>query len=331
MWTYGLISVLFLTSVESARILAVFPFPSLSHHLYFRPILTELSKSHQVISVTPDPLNDPRYENLTEIDVREVAYGAFDLGYELAEYAKATSHLWFVHSRLPILTNLTESILKEPKVEALKTQQFDLLLTEFLMSTATQGYSKVFNCPWIGIASLDIYLNGYDAVGSPINPSYYVDWLKPSGKLSFPQRIKNFVYATVYRVYYRYIWIRWQEALTGKYFGEQMDLVEIENTVSLVILNTNPIFHRAKPMPPAVIPVNGLHIKPPRKLPKVNIVTGLLLTSIRSGMNGYGYETDRMILSVSYVEQKTSRLDVFYTWRTHIEQNRFIPPRYIYG
>lgn len=66
----GLIFVL--DPVQSARILGLFPTPSVSHQSVFQPIWRELSlRGHKVTVITPNPLKDPSLTNLTEIDMSE--------------------------------------------------------------------------------------------------------------------------------------------------------------------------------------------------------------------------------------------------------------------
>src|SRR5699024_6098381 len=55
---------------ESANILCFFSFPSYSHQIVYQAIWKELSlRGHNVVVITPNPLNDTTLGNLTEIDV----------------------------------------------------------------------------------------------------------------------------------------------------------------------------------------------------------------------------------------------------------------------
>ncbi|XP_052744252.1 UDP-glucuronosyltransferase 2B15 isoform X2 [Bicyclus anynana] len=66
---------LYLTS--GARILGVFPTPSISHQVVFRPLVQELVKrGHEVTVITTDPAFKPGQAptNLTEIDVHDLSY-----------------------------------------------------------------------------------------------------------------------------------------------------------------------------------------------------------------------------------------------------------------
>lgn len=66
-----------MVSVHSARILAWFPSPSISHQVVFRPVTQELAKrGHEVVVITTDPAFPPGQapSNLTEIDVHDMSY-----------------------------------------------------------------------------------------------------------------------------------------------------------------------------------------------------------------------------------------------------------------
>ncbi|XP_052741039.1 UDP-glucosyltransferase 2-like [Bicyclus anynana] len=62
---------------ETANILAIFPTPSISHQVVFRPLMHELVKrGHRVTIITTDPAfnEKQRPANLTEIDVHDISY-----------------------------------------------------------------------------------------------------------------------------------------------------------------------------------------------------------------------------------------------------------------
>lgn len=55
-----------------ARILAFLPFPAVSHHIAFQPMLIELAKrGHQVDYVTAVPVKDPP-KNLKHIKIKDL-------------------------------------------------------------------------------------------------------------------------------------------------------------------------------------------------------------------------------------------------------------------
>lgn len=59
-----------ITITQCAKILGVFPYPSISHQQGFVNICKELSlRGHQVTIITPNPLRDENLKNLREIDV----------------------------------------------------------------------------------------------------------------------------------------------------------------------------------------------------------------------------------------------------------------------
>lgn len=52
-------------------------------------------------------------------------------------------------------------------------------------------------------------------------------------------------------------------------------LADIEKKTVLAVINTHPAFDGPEPMPPNVIPVGGLQIQEPKKLPDVTGLTNL--------------------------------------------------------
>lgn len=58
--------------------------------------------------------------------------------------------------------------------------------------------------------------------------------------------------------------------LVKPYFGSNIPSTgELEQRISLVLVNTNPVMDYSAPLPENVIPVGGLHIRDPQPLPKV--------------------------------------------------------------
>ncbi|CAH2098385.1 unnamed protein product [Euphydryas editha] len=66
-----------LEEIKSAKILAIFPTPSISHRVVFRPLINELARrGHELTVITTDPVypTGQTPKNLTEIDVHDLSY-----------------------------------------------------------------------------------------------------------------------------------------------------------------------------------------------------------------------------------------------------------------
>lgn len=268
----------FWQKVNSARILFVVPTPSISHHLFFRPIIRELSfRGHEVISISADPMNDPKLTNLTEIDVHKEAYAAFNVENLMRDWQEGSKPKSFVEplrNLSPSFWRLSHDILTSPQVQKLikdPNEHFDLIINEMLLNAAYFGLKHRFHCPMIGIASLDTLLNGMDAIGNSPNPSYNTAFLGKSGaNLSFWDRLENFFLVIDYRYFYHYEYLPSQQDIARKVFGNEIgDIWELEKSIDLLLVNTNPVFHIPRPHVPGYIEIGGMHEPKRVGLPQV--------------------------------------------------------------
>ncbi|KAF2883376.1 hypothetical protein ILUMI_22789 [Ignelater luminosus] len=261
-----------LYSVDSYKILGIFPVPSISHQIVFQPIWKELSlRGHEVTVITPNPLNDKSLVNLTEIDV-SFSYKIFiesNLQESITKDVPVNGVVDFIFT---LMLNIIEAQLKHPEVQALiqdKDKHFDLVMVEFL-NPAVYAFSARFQCPLIGMTSLGALLGGHDAVGNPSHPLLHSDFFLPStGELSFFDRVYNTMYTIWYRYNYYYNVLPHHDKLVKKYIGDDLPyLGDIERNVSMLFINENSIFHSIKPNVPAVIELSNMHIKKKKPLPK---------------------------------------------------------------
>lgn len=59
--------------------------------------------------------------------------------------------------------------------------------------------------------------------------------------------------------------------IEGKFGPGMPPLSELEKRTAIAFVSTNPAFDNPAPLPENVIPIGGLHIREPKKLPKVII------------------------------------------------------------
>lgn len=273
MWIKLVLCLTIAQQFESARILFIAPTPSLSHNLFFQPIIRELClRGHHVVSITPDLINQPT-ENLTQIDIRNETYPKFNAGdYLLKLQQEKPRYIDALRTHATIELEMIEAIVKNPQVkEVYENSKFDLIILENIFYLLFNTWKDHFKCPLIGVISLDLWLPGADQLGNPVFPSFHVDYQRPAGKnLSFWRRLDNFWYSLELRwMWYREI-IPNEEALIKKLYGKDVNLHEMQSNVDLVLANTNPIFHLPKPAVPALISIGGLHTHQRKTLPQVS-------------------------------------------------------------
>lgn len=140
-----------LSSVYSARILGIFPTPSISHQAVFQPIWRELSlQGHQVTVITPNPLKDRHLTNLTEVD----ASFLYEHVGTVTSTLKVKKDHWYLWKRILSSQGKTaDNLLSHPAVVTLikdKNIRFDLIIAEFLFPFMTPLAVK-YGCPFIGV------------------------------------------------------------------------------------------------------------------------------------------------------------------------------------
>ncbi|KAF2900031.1 hypothetical protein ILUMI_06156 [Ignelater luminosus] len=264
---------LFSEHAFGARILGYIPTVSYSHQVAFHPLWRELSlRGHQVTVLTTDPINDPSLINLTEIDL----HFSYEIWKKLNfnELSKQSTFVLFDKSNfMDIIEEAFDKQLSSPQVHALiknETEHFDLLMVEGFLDSAF-AFSARFKCPMIHIFSLDAAVYNYLNVGNPSHPVLNPDFMLPfSGQLSFFERLVSTVLTSIAYLFYQYVVVSKQQLIAKKNFGEGLPPVdEIARNVSLLFVNTDPIFHPIRPLLPNIIPIGGgIHLKPPKPLPK---------------------------------------------------------------
>ncbi|CAH1286163.1 unnamed protein product [Diabrotica balteata] len=261
-------------NVNGARILGMFPTPSISHQLTFQPIWKELSlRGHQLTVITTYPIGDKRLSNLTEIDV-SFTFHLFAKSEMLSKLAKSDALLYEKHMYLLETCFLitTAQLEYQPVQDLLKSNEtFDLILLQQTHNwNLVYGFASKIRVPMIGISSLGLFLHSHDALGNPTHPIVSPDMmLNFAGELSFFDKVQSFLYNIWYRIFYYWYALPKADKIARKYFGEDMPyLGDLERNISLLLLNVNPIIHNVRPNVPNVIEINQMHIKERKPLPK---------------------------------------------------------------
>ncbi|KAL0810812.1 hypothetical protein ABMA28_010124 [Loxostege sticticalis] len=261
---------------EAGRILAVFPIPSISHQVVFRPLTLELAKrGHEVIVITTDPIypkgNGPG--NFTEIDVHDISYETYrkNLLSEPVTSGDKNDQQTHLAKALKTLNKVFEMQLSTPEVQNLihdKSQKFDLLIVEAPILAAV-GFTHVFKVPVIQFSSFGAFSHNLGTMGMPMHPIIH--------PTSCQQRVYNLSTWEKLVEYYNFIRLErsWAESeeesdqILKKVFGPDVPkLSDLRNKVDLLFLNVNPIWEMNRPSPPNVIYIGGLHQKPVKELPQ---------------------------------------------------------------
>ncbi|KAK4873145.1 hypothetical protein RN001_015174 [Aquatica leii] len=246
---------------SGAKILGVMPFPSYSHQIVFQPLWKELSlRGHQVTTLTTDPINDPTLVNLTEIDLSFTYKIWTECLRKIIVVNQENIFTGFVQM-LTCMLDFIDKQLESRQVQDLlhdENLKFDLVILEYAIP-AVCAFAARFNCPHIGVSSLDPPSFVYEFIGNPIHPVFDTDILRPyEDKHTLFGRLKSFLHVLSAKLLNEFYYLPATEALIKKHFGDNYPpMTSIANNASALFLNSNTVFQKILPLLPNVVQIGG--------------------------------------------------------------------------
>ncbi|CAH1381348.1 unnamed protein product [Tenebrio molitor] len=269
-----LVGLLFIfDGVHSARILGVFPGPIPSHYFLSNSLMKGLAeKGHDVTMISPFvdkiPPKNGSYTNIVLTGFAE-EHERLVKGINVFEMEKEG-----MFAILPILAkiiNMCEQTFNHTDVQKLihSGDKFDVVIVELLMNDAHNILASHFNAPLVLFSTVGVNTWINQLVGNPQPLAYVPDaFLGFSGKMSFFQRLLNTVgYVAEQGMNYLYMFPQ-QNKLVKKYFPNGPSLYDVIYNASILLVNSHPSIDQPVPRVPSMIDVGGLHVKPPKPLPK---------------------------------------------------------------
>lgn len=151
LWVVVLVTHSLTTLVHTAKILGVFPVPSISHQKSFLNIGKELSlKGHHVTFIVTNPMKDTSLTNFTEIDVSHV-YTHLKQTSFAETMNRQNSMMDIVFGSRALFEEISEIVLNSPEVKDLINSDvhFDLVLVE-PHAAVFFAFGAKFKAPIIG-------------------------------------------------------------------------------------------------------------------------------------------------------------------------------------
>ncbi|CAG5031179.1 unnamed protein product [Parnassius apollo] len=264
---------IFGANVEAAKILAVFPVPSISHQIVFRPLTQELvRRGHELTVITPNPAfsKGQAPQNLIEIDVQNISYAVKNT---IMEKVSENKNSLFKQMML-----LSEFFLKVFEVQ-LKSEEFqrilrldknyfDLLLIEACVS-GTLGLSHVFKAPVIQVSSLGALMLNHQAMGIPMHPFLYPASIRTRiYNLTVSEKFSELLGIAFSMYMADYTENEYNQLLRENFGIDVPTIATLTNNIDMLFLNTNPIWSGSYPVPPNVVFIGGIHQNKIKELPK---------------------------------------------------------------
>ncbi|KAF5287794.1 hypothetical protein FQA39_LY15730 [Lamprigera yunnana] len=245
---------------NGARILAVVPTPSYSHQVAFHSLWKELSlRGHQVTLVTTDLIKDTSLVNLTQIDISD----QYEMGRKEVENVIKRNNMF---EMLHLMTTFAEFHLSHTKIQKLiknEDEHFDIVMVEFL-TPFVLAYGARFKCPIILVSSIASYPWIDTIMGNPRHPIIY-----PEATFNFNDELTLFDRVNVVLshigmdLFYKFYTVPTQQEMIYKYFGEDYPLIDdMARNISIVLANSDTVFHKIKPTLPSIISFGGNLYRP---------------------------------------------------------------------
>ncbi|XP_033607656.1 UDP-glucuronosyltransferase 2B31 isoform X1 [Cryptotermes secundus] len=250
---------------RGARILGIFPTPSISHQLPFQTIMKALAaRGHEITVISPDPLKTP-VPNYTDVDL-SFSYEYFHSSFDFATMDQATPYE-LIEQMIPVVTEMVKKQLSSPQLQEFirsNATKYDLVFLEALLYQSYHGLIHLVGSPpVIGILSLECFWTAGDAMGTPNNPAFVPEILLSYGnRMTFYERLQNMLF---------WLWIRYkiyleafpeQEAIMRRFFGSSPpSIIDAERNISLLMLSSNWVFNYPIPLMPTVLTFHSLHVK----------------------------------------------------------------------
>jgi glucuronosyltransferase len=260
------------SSVSSSRILALFPYIGKSHFDVFEPFVKELAaRGHHVVVLSHFPQKQA-IANYTDISL--VGSITTEATHRIDLQNMSGIKIWKLLVK-EISTSLEscDRMLSFHTVQELLNSQanFDLIVTETFVTDCFLPFVHKFKAPHIAMSSCVMFPWSNDRMGNPDNPSYTptsVTWF--SDEMSFSERLLN----VIANIGSKFIFHATEGIVTQSYvrkhFGDDVpSLSDIARNTNLLLVNTHFSLNRPRPLVPGIVEVGGLHMKPPKKLPKV--------------------------------------------------------------
>ncbi|XP_049820085.1 UDP-glucuronosyltransferase 2B31-like [Aethina tumida] len=152
--------------------------------------------------------------------------------------------------------------------------KFDLIVTDITILPCGVAPLHAFpDIPIVGVTTFLLPPDYSHIFGNNLQPAYIPQYFTDlTDDMSFMERVYNFLatYGTEFGYYY--YWDEFEEAAKKKYGSHLAPYMKNIDRISLLLSNTNPLLDYPQPLPPNIIPVGGLHVKPAKKLPQVKLL-----------------------------------------------------------
>ncbi|XP_050355017.1 UDP-glucosyltransferase 2-like [Nymphalis io] len=270
-WALVLVSVLSSVYLSNAyKILVIFPLPGKSHSILAEGVVNHLSRAGHEITYVTSIIPDKLQNGVTIVDVSssvkletKMLNIKSIMNNEIENEFLTSMNMFMEMSKKAISNEKIQELLSD------KSQQFDVIIAEWMLNEVYAGFAGIYNCPFIWFSTVEPHWMVLQLVDEMPNPSYTSNIMSATvPPLSFPQRITELGVQIMGKLFQNWYVSGIENKIYETYLaphirarGYTMPPLELlKQNVSLVLSNSHVSMGVATRLPPNFIPVGGYHI-----------------------------------------------------------------------
>ncbi|KAM7342762.1 UDP-glycosyltransferase UGT5-like [Cochliomyia hominivorax] len=253
---------------ESAKILAIFPFPGRSQYILVQPFLKALAqRGHEltVINAYPSKENMTNFRDVAVLEIHNIQQ-------DFVTGAQQERNIWDDMTFLSdFFTNVTVAVMKNPDVQHLiKTESFDLIILESVNTDAWHSLGPHFKAPIIGVSSYGTDTIIDELMGN-ISPFTYVPLMSTgfTETMSYWQRMQNLLLKSLELFHNQVVHLPRHENIKKLYMPHIKEAIkDLRHNMSLLLMNQHFSLSSPRSYVTNMIEVGGFQIQHhPKTLP----------------------------------------------------------------
>jgi len=264
--------------VHGGNVLFVSPVSSKSENQFFVPLLKELAlKGHSVTfvgSIKPN-LN---LKNFREINpVQPLLIEQFDPSFTNAlhgrRYAREHPIQWFLTFDFSFISDLCIETYENKEFQSIYNEEYDVVILSGGLNNCFSGLVHKFKAPLVFMTSFPSTPMVSALTGLRTPSSFVPNPMMPfTDKMTFSERMVSFLLDSLFELMYYTAMPADNDKIFRKYLGQDTpSMLDIERNISLILSNSHVAVTPIRPVMPDLVEVGGLHLRPPKPLPKVSL------------------------------------------------------------
>ena len=260
-----------ISAAQAERILFLGVVGSKSHKIGYMPIAEALAaKGHQVVVVNPFP-GVGSSNNVREIIVRDIVSDLEIDWFEMQKDNAITVIKQQINMFSMVALNAYDSLIENAEFQKIfQERAIDLIVMDCIGNDFAMPLVDHLKVPFVYYSPTSAIPQTVEALGIPKDyASVPAGMLDITPNMTFLQRLGNMFTSEMFVILRKMILLPELDERARRDFPNARPIAEIERDASLCLMNHHPVTAYPRTLPPHVIPIGGLHVRPAKLLPEV--------------------------------------------------------------